>query len=676
MLILAGCTVKPPSFDMAKQGVADLRGWSFMQQGPVNLDGEWAFYWQKLLSPEQWREAEDSGAAPDWIEVPGSWNEQVLRDGTVLPGEGYGTYRLRVLLPQNGPPAYAITVPGVSTAYRLWANGELVIQSGEPGTNREDAVAEDSKRMVILHEAHGEVDLILQASNFEHRRGGVWQPIKIGTPPQLQLRSLRLDAADILVFSCLLVVGLYHLAFYALRRETKTPLFFGLFCLITGLRSLLVGEYVLGRLWPHFPYAIDMKLEYMTIIIGIPLFVRFIHSLYPEPFHRLMLIIPERLCLGCAVFVAVTPTIVFTQWLLLFQTLALVMASYLVYAIVCAIRSRQEGAWLIGLGFVLYALSVLNDILYFNETLWTGSYSPIGLLLLIFVQAVALARKIAGLFADLVNINASLEQKIKERTRSLEESEEARRYLVSNISHELRTPLTSIRGYVEAILDGVVRQPEQQEKTLRLVQDKTLTLQRLVEDLFELARLEARQSPFHFQALSVDQVKFSVQEKYEFDAESAGISLTVHGPGERVCIWADSERLEQVFTNLIFNAIKYTPAGGKITVRMEIQQPAEKTENDRLDERPVLKEHAPKLLITVEDTGKGIRNQDLPYIFDRFYRGDPAAPSSLPKSGGLGLAITKEIVQAHGGCIWAEASADGGSRFCFTVPIKQEEQTD
>ncbi|OCT15646.1 hypothetical protein A8709_16420 [Paenibacillus pectinilyticus] len=246
-----------------------------------------------------------------------------------------------------------------------------------------------------------------------------------------------------------------------------------------------------------------------------------------------------------------------------------------------------------------------------------------------------------------------LESKVKERTNELILMETSRRDLLSNISHDLGTPLTSIQGYVEAILDGVIHEPEEQKKYLSVVHMRIVGIQRLITDLYQLSRLETKQ--FHFQLAPTSCVTMVRQlfAKYELDAANAGIIYTLdmgHIDGQQeMLLTVDPDRIEQVYANLIYNAIKFSTSGGFIDVRVEIRdEPYE-------------------LVIRVSDTGVGISEEDLPHIFERFYK----ASKSRSNSGGsgLGLAIAKEIIQYHGGQIWAESRLGQGCSISFSLPL-------
>lgn len=319
--------------------------------------------------------------------------------------------------------------------------------------------------------------------------------------------------------------------------------------------------------------------------------------------------------------------------------------------------------------------SKLSGVLYVENNVTTHAFTPERLNVLSLLSAqTAISIENARLYAQ-------LEQKVQARTQELERAnrqlektneklarmQQSRRRLLSNISHDLRTPITSIQGYIESILDGVVESPEQQKYYLQRSYKRLIGMNRMIQDLFDLSRLEAGQVAFEFEIIPADQLVRQLYLQYEFDVKKAGLTFELQLPdpaelanrddtlamippdpdghqGLYPLVEVDPGRMEQVVGNLISNAIKHTPAGGTIHVSMTLK-PGE-------------------VLIKVADSGSGIPAGDLPYIFDRFYSENPSRNGS-----GLGLAICKEIITFHRGRMWAESILGKGATFCFTLPV-------
>jgi len=245
-----------------------------------------------------------------------------------------------------------------------------------------------------------------------------------------------------------------------------------------------------------------------------------------------------------------------------------------------------------------------------------------------------------------------LVQSFNRMVSELERSDRLRRNLTADVAHELRTPLHIIQGNLEGIQDGVYRPDDEQ---INLLLDETRQLSRLVEDLRTLSLAEAGQLPLKKEEVDLDDLLSDVATSFSGQAEAAGVDLAVDLPasdGPPRIMQGDAGRLDQVLSNLVANALRHTPPGGRITLKV-----AAAPEGFRLQ---------------VCDNGSGIPAADLPFIFDRFWHGDPARPDSRDSSSGLGLAIARQLIQAHGGRISVESQLNQGTTFTIDLPAKHE----
>ena len=225
--------------------------------------------------------------------------------------------------------------------------------------------------------------------------------------------------------------------------------------------------------------------------------------------------------------------------------------------------------------------------------------------------------------------------------------EELRRNMVTDVAHELRTPLSNIRGYLEAIQDGVV-QPER--GIIDSLYEEAILLNRLVDDLQELSLAEAGQIRLERQPVALADIVDRAVEAVRPRAEAEGVTLQVDLP-EDLLVDVDPQRIGQVLRNLLDNALTHTPSGGEITV-------AAHAEGQWVE-------------VGVRDTGSGIAAEDLPYVFERFYRADKSR-SRATGGAGLGLAIARQLVEAHGGRIWVESTEGEGCTFTLALPLTVE----
>ena len=279
------------------------------------------------------------------------------------------------------------------------------------------------------------------------------------------------------------------------------------------------------------------------------------------------------------------------------------------------------------------------------------------------------AQRIAkGDYNQPVPVEGSLEVKevaenFNQMAQKVRDSQQVQRDLLANVTHELKTPLTSIQGFAQAIKDGAASEPEAVRKSATIIYDEAARMGRMVAELLELARIESGQVVMRREAVRLDQVLRSIAEKMAPRAQQSSVTLNAEIPDGLPSITGDGDRLAQVFGNLVDNALKHTPAGGKVTVTARL-----------LSGSSVMKKGKPwpgGLEISVADTGAGIPQEDLSRIFERFYQVDKsrARARSGGSSLGLGLSIVKEIVIAHGGSIHAESVVGLGTRFVIVLPI-------
>ncbi|HWQ12628.1 MAG TPA: ATP-binding protein [Roseiflexaceae bacterium] len=243
----------------------------------------------------------------------------------------------------------------------------------------------------------------------------------------------------------------------------------------------------------------------------------------------------------------------------------------------------------------------------------------------------------------------------------LARQEELRRHMVTDVAHELRTPLTNIRGYLEALRDGVAR-PD--AATIESLHEEALLLNRLIDDLQELALAEAGQLRLDRRLLRLGPLLERAAAAARPRADEKSVRLEVCLPPDLPPVEADPERVGQVLRNLLSNAITHTPHGGAITLSAECRVLSAETAYQQRGDA-LSSQHA--VLISVTDTGPGIAPEYLELVFERFFRAD-ASRSRATGGAGLGLTIVRRLVEAHGGCAWAESRPGYGATFCFTLP--------
>ncbi len=278
-------------------------------------------------------------------------------------------------------------------------------------------------------------------------------------------------------------------------------------------------------------------------------------------------------------------------------------------------------------------------------------------MLMTLANQVAIALDNAEAYREIESLNAGLEARVRERTAELEaanaqlkQMDRLKSKFLAHVSHELRTPLTSIVGFADNMLEGLVGSLNvKQEQYLTRIKANGTRLARMITDLLDLSRVEAGKLVLSFDHISLQAVVTDVIEQLLPFAIPKHLQIELQSPDPTLLVWADPDRLSQILTNLLDNAIKYTPDGGHITVALSVMDPE-------------------LARVVVRDNGQGIPPDALPKLFDPFFRVHPEERSQT-KGLGLGLAIVKDLVELHGGTIAVHSALDQGTEFTFTIPL-------
>ncbi|ANY65642.1 hypothetical protein BBD42_03565 [Paenibacillus sp. BIHB 4019] len=669
----------------SEAGILDLTQ-DHVSNNPLKLQGEWAFYWQELLSPEDMRSRMEQGEQADrYINIPGSWLGYPI-GGQELKGEGFATFRLVIKLSkQDKNEQLALRLPAIFHAYKLWVNGELLAEVGEVGPDKSGVKPHLATKLVFFQPENDTVELIMQVANFHHKRGGITKDIELGGSDVLTVRTNLKVAADMFITASLLVIGVYNLLLYMLRRKDRAPLYFGLFTVLFGIRSLLNGEIMITQLLPPFPWELQFKIEYLILCISGYIITMYFECIFPNYVSRWFRL-STRIATGAlCLIVVMTPALVYSKMLLVIGVIVVLHMAYLMVGLAQAAVQRMEGALIFLLVSVVTLVTVINDFLYYNEWSPIGNTSPVGLLVFTIAQMILLssrftraatneeriARELQEANDKLTEMNTNLERIVMERTHALSaahedlrtsyerllHSEQGRKKLLAYITHDLRMPLSSMLGYVEAVKDMV--KPERNEQYLKYIRDNTIRINRMIEELSFLSHLETGQVSYRMEPIHATDFLRRFFEQYELVVRDAGLDFildigkTEDQRADLPVIEMDAQRLEQALFNLVSNAMKFTSTGGMVRLALAV--------DEAQDTRCAI--------ISLQDSGTGIPPEQLEQIFDRNYRYDRSDMEKGVAGSGLGLAICREIVQAHGGAVRAESDGKTGSIFYVSLPL-------
>jgi hypothetical protein len=411
LLVIHAEAKQPPK---VVQGVLDLREWDFHSDGPVSLAGEWAFYWQRLVGPG---ELVDQGLAEKTrhIKFPGAWNGLRV-GGRELSGTGYGTYHLVVLV-RNTSDLMGLKFLTVGTAFSVWVNSRKVSSAGTVGTTPHASEPEWSPHVATFQDDRERWDLLLQVSNFHHRKGGVSADVRLGLAKDVAAERERGLALDLFLSGSIFIMAIYHLGLFALRRKDKAPLYFGFFCLLIALYSLLSGERYFVRIFPESSWSWRVRLTNLSSFMSVPFFLFFLRSLFPAEFKRGMLLFLGTAITLLSILVLVTDAIFYTRVIPAYHAITLLGGIYSLHVLIAATVKKREGAVVFLAGFSLFFLTIVNDVLYDHGVIQTGQLIGAGLFVFIFSQSFMLSLRFSNAYSLGEKRQKVLECRLPERNR-------------------------------------------------------------------------------------------------------------------------------------------------------------------------------------------------------------------------------------------------------------------
>ncbi len=643
---------------VAVNGVIDLTAWDFEKQGTVKLNGSWEFYWDRLLEPKDFAHPL-LPAKTGYFTMPGSWNDYETGHEKI-PGQGYGTFRLTVRI-GNRDGIYGLKILHMATAYRMWVDGALLSSNGTVGTSRDAMVPQYLPKISMFRPKGATVPIVLQVSNFYHRKGGPWEVIEFGTADQIIEKRENRSHFELFIFGALLIMAVYHFALYFFRMKDTSPLYFGIVCLAIVGRQIMTGERFFISQFPSINWEVALKTEYICFYMFMPLFMMYFEKLFPREFSKPLLRVSQWLGTAFILFVIVTPATVYSYSIQAYQIITIAFGLYLHYVTIRAIMKKREGAILVIVSGGIFFITLINDIFVANEFYYAIHLVPLGLLVFITSQSIILSRRFSNAFSTVETQSEQLkinEEELREKNVALENSNRIKDMFLANTSHELRTPLHGMIGLSESMLEGSAGAlPPKAVENLSLIASSGHRLAGMVNDLLDMAKIQdeglsLNLRPLDLRSLGEMVVRLSIPLAGGKPLEIIN-SITQGIPAAQ----ADEDRLRQVLHNLVGNAIKFTNKG-----RVELSA--------RLVDRPDGEDDEggwPMIEVTVSDTGIGVPEEYREKIFEAYQQvdgGDARAYSGT----GLGLAIAKRIVELHGGAIRVEPNPGGGSLFSFTLP--------
>jgi len=406
VVTLTGCASEPSSPE-AELGLLDLSQWNLSAHGTLQLDGEWAFYQNELLSYQALLNRGENC----FIRVPGTWDSDV--SGTTSSSEGFATYRLTV---KSGLPKgtlLGIHLQTVSSAYRLYVNDQQIASAGIVGTSPTEETGAYQPQTVFFSSPDEQFDLIIQVSNFHYARGGLWESISFGTSSQIQQESQQAQFKEAFLLGLLFIITVFYLATFFMLKELRYTVYSSLVCIAGALAIDTVGEFIL--ISPVLPFSVVVGTWYSSTNWLVFLILLLMHELYPSPFSCIVVKLNLILSSIIQIAVIVLPSSLYSKFA--FVTNFNEGAS-LILAIIIIMIGAQIGhqKWLLNLlSIVIFCISYIHDIFYFTIPSYVkhGSLFFLGVSLGLSLQIIAQAQHIKNYFnqknsAELLHLQAQM----------------------------------------------------------------------------------------------------------------------------------------------------------------------------------------------------------------------------------------------------------------------------
>ena len=644
VLLLSTFNEPQPAALHAQEGVMDLSAWNPERDPRIRLDGEWAFYWERLLPYETPARA---GLLPNpdtFADVPGSWGG-LEPDGQSLPAHGFATYRL---LLKNAPfqGMLALKKMNIRFASEVYVNGVRLLEDGQVSSEASGYRPGNSPQIGFFPYEGGDIEILIRVANYDYTDSGIPGPLFFGEQGAMLAQDQSGKVVEFGVLAVLTTIAIIFLISYigsaVYRNRDDSLLLLGLICLFYALYNGMISERVLAMLGGELSFSAFYKLKDICSVACLGLltlyFYRFKKGILSKPFAMIALSIFGAYIL----LVALLPISLYTLAAPFVIVLYTLMLLWLLYK--CALQfvtskpGEQFSAFL-WYASILCMTAYCLDINLFSVSLKENM--NIGQVCIVLFSVLMLFLAVLRFFEAYLTVRT-----LKDQLLLLDKVKDD---FLSSTSHELKTPLNAIVNIGESLLKGAEGSlTDQQAHNLAIVTGSGRRLTYLVDELLDYSKMKHGDIPIHRTAVNLSSFVESVIRMHAFLLGSKKIELQNRIPSDFPAILADGNRLIQILHNLIGNAIKFTEHG---LVSIEASVVAGRAE------------------ISVSDTGRGIASDKLELIFIPFEQEGNAAPTG---GTGLGLSITRKLVELQGGTIHAESVPGKGSVFVWTIPLADE----
>ncbi|MDR9857584.1 ATP-binding protein [Paenibacillus sp. VCA1] len=620
----------------------DLSAWDFKQNKRIKLDGEWQFYWNQLLTPEDFKAAKPVPST--YMQVPSRWNGKAI-NGKRLPAHGSATYRMVLRnVPIHG--IFALKKTNIRFSSSVYVAGHKLFEDGQPSTNAAAYRPGNVPQTGLFASDQNDIEIIVQVANYDYINAGIPISIYFGDQATMIADQQKSMAREFSILAILSILSFIYFICFATtiiyNMKDYTLLLSGIICLLFSLYHGLIGERPLLYFLSGIPFEVLYKIKDMSSIAAFIVVALFFYQVHKNMIS-FKLTLAVTVVLGS--FLVMVPFLsihVYTQihsYIIVFYELMLVWL--LLKAAILYVRSPDTSRFKSLLLFMsiltinLYSLDTILFALSVNENLLLGQ------LYIIVFNIIMIFLIVLRFFEAYHTIDA-----MKDRLLQLDKIKDD---FLSNTSHELKTPLNAIVNITDSLLKGVEGPVnEKQAQNLAIVTGSGRRLTHLVNELLDYSKMKYGDITLVMSSVDLKASVDSVIRVHQYLLGGKQISLVNHIPAGVPSVYADSNRLIQILHNLIGNAVKYSDQG---VVEVSAAVLGQRVE------------------VHVRDTGIGIPAHLQDRIFDAYEQAAAASDTNPDGGTGLGLSITKKLVELHGGEIVVSSSPGVGSRFSFTLPL-------
>lgn len=548
----AGCVGQSRVITVDK-GFGDLSAFAFADKQIYELNGKWEYYPNRILGPE---EIEKNQALKKYADIPRSFNgyeDPALK----LPAAASATYRLTLQLPAK-MRAYTFRIPPPATACRIFVNGHAEFQNGL--VSEDLAAVQPQTRMRYLQiPLAGKTELVIQVSNAEFRKGGIWQAVGFGLSSAMDEYRLHALISDILVIVALLTFAIYHILLSFLNHPEKSSVYYGLFCLMVAIGRLFTGERLISDVFPGLGWNPGLRIEYVCNFIDAGFFYLYFRAFFPELGKSHILKGLSLLTILFSVAAAVLPIGVTKNLREPFQVMVALGILFGLFHLGRLAIANVYGARVFAAGLLVVALGFGNDALKNAEILSTPYLFSYSILFFTLIQAVLISGKSVALFRE----NAELSKKLLHTDKLKDE-------FLSQTSHELRTPVQAMVQTLENLRRGVTGAvSEQVQRTLAVIEENGRRLLYLIDDLTDFVRLKHNDVRLNLQTMPLKKIIDPVMKLCLGLSENKQLALIDEIPDGLEDVRVDPTRIQQILLNLLNTAIRYAHSPA-ITVKLGV----------------------------------------------------------------------------------------------------------